>query len=71
MKRTFSFFLAVLMMLPLFGCASAPSENTQQQNIEISSGEELIQLATDPASYSKVVAADDAYIRDGSYANHF
>ena len=26
-------------------------------------------MATDPASYSKVVAADDAYIRDGSYAN--
>ena len=70
MKRTLAFFLSCLMLLPLFGCATSPtSESKQQNDIDILSGEELTRLIADPQTFSKVVAADDAYIRGGSYGN--
>lgn len=70
MKKCLALILALLMVVPMFGCAATESKNDlPNMSSSIIPGEELNPLATPTTRYSKTVAADNAYVRSGKYAD--
>lgn len=70
MKKIIAAFLSLLMVLPMFGCASVETGQTPTDNTSvISSGKELNPLATTSSKFSSTVASADGFVRSGSYAN--
>lgn len=73
MKKAFALFLALLMVVPMFGCVQAdinsPAVSAEVVDTPISAGTELNTLAEASTGYSKVVASDSAFVRNGEYAN--
>ena len=72
MKRFMSVLLALLMLLPVIGCAASETvENagTAAASSTVISTEELDNMAAISSKFSSTVASADAYIRSGSYAN--
>ena len=72
MRKSIALLLALLMLLPMFGCAAIENEiDLPTKTSNVITGEELSDLTTTETSskFSKTVASADAYIRSGSYAN--
>lgn len=73
MRKSLAFLLALLMMLPLFGCVASEPQN-EIADASAPSGvilaEELNPMATISASkYSSTVASANGFVRSGSYAD--
>ena len=73
MRKSLAFLLALLMMLPLFGCVASEPQN-EIADASAPSGviltEELNPMATISASkYSSTVATANGFVRSGSYAD--
>ena len=73
MRKSLAFLLALLMLLPLFGCAASEPQN-EIADASAPSGvilaEELDPMATISAStFSSTIAIADGFVRSGSYAD--
>ncbi|MBR4872317.1 MAG: DNRLRE domain-containing protein [Clostridia bacterium] len=72
MRKSLAMLLALLMLLPLFGCAAVENENDiVDVSSNIITGEEMENLAATGTStkFSSTVAIEDAFVRSGSYAS--
>ena len=71
MRKCLAMLLALLMLLPMFGCAAVEEKNDA---VNVSSnvivGEELNPMATiSESKFSSTVAVADGFVRSGSFAN--
>ncbi len=72
MRKCLAMLLALLMVIPMFGCAAVENTNDiVDSTTNIINGEELTSLAsaTTSSRFSSTVASADAFVRSGSYAD--
>lgn len=72
MRKSLAMLLALLMLLPLFGCAAVENGNDiADSTANMIAGKELEQLAANETSprFSSTVAIADGFVRSGSFAN--
>ena len=75
MRKGLSLLLALLMVLPMFGCAAIESGNdTALDSASVIATGELSPMATIASKFTSTVASADGYIRSAeinAYSVHF